>query len=86
LDVEVTFSVNRLQAVDGPLYKLPIYHYHADHYDGSSVWLDKGKDPLDQPNNMTKREGLITKGTPFIGAEFNAVKFINNSAKQPYLQ
>jgi hypothetical protein len=60
------FIVNRKVQPDGPKYKLPLHHYKADDYDGTSVWVDKGTDL----NNMTKREGLITKYTPFTGAEF----------------
>ena len=57
LDTEVTFKIELLKATDGISYKLPLYHYLANNYDGTSVWKDIGT----EENNMTKRYGHVTK-------------------------
>jgi hypothetical protein len=46
-----------LAAVDGQNYKLPLYHYVASNYDGTSIWKDIGT----EKNNMTKRYGNVVK-------------------------
>jgi hypothetical protein len=82
LDVEVTFKIELLKAVDGLNYKLPLYHYLADNYDGTSIWKDIGT----EKNNMTKRYGHVTKQLSSNGASYKTVKFANNGGQNPYLQ
>jgi len=68
--------------VQGLKYELPLYHYLATNYDGSSVWTDIGSDK----NNMTNRGGLVTKQWASNARDFWTVKLANNGGYNPYLK